>query len=146
MVRPDLLPTLGSAAEHECVTLPGVSKGVVTARQLLEAIVRARQVSPTGGVRVETDLRAHVCPPRHPLIRRAAGDLARRLARRCTACGSPGTGPVEVVRGLPCRSCGTVTDAVVAVVEACPACDHRTRRSIGDRAGADPSRCPACNP
>lgn len=148
VVRPEPLTSVADAVtgEHDRARLPGVSKGVVSPRQLLEAITRARGAPPTGAVRVESDLRAHVCPPRRPLIRRAAQDLARRLARLCTACGSPGTGPIDVVRGLPCRCCGTPTDASVAVVDACPACGHRTTRGTSPATIADPARCPSCNP
>ena len=138
LVRPDPLGT-GEGITREVVGEPGLAR----------ALSRARCASTTGEVHVSHDLRAHTCPPRVPVIARAAADLALRLARRCTECGSPGTGPIAAERGLACRWCGTPTDEVRAVVDQCPACRARTRREdVGDhrpRRG-DPARCPRCNP
>ncbi|GAB2633193.1 hypothetical protein GCM10027270_21900 [Nocardioides ginkgobilobae] len=124
----------------------GISKGVVTRRRLVLAIALAKEHSPTGAVVVETDLRAHVCPARRPVIRRAGLDLAHRLARLCRACGSAGVGTVRLDRGIPCRRCGDLTDEVRAVVHGCPACGHEEHTGQDGARRGDPARCSSCNP
>lgn len=167
LVRPDPIetrtgePGTGGPGVSEArldQTGRGITRAVVGERQLVRAITHARRHSPQGQVLVSSDLRAHVCAPRLVVIRRAAADLAARLARRCHRCGSPGVGRARVERGRPCRCCGTPTDEVVAVVDQCPACAAETRRAASRPGGADcpppevaprdgdPAWCPRCNP
>ena len=120
-----------------------VTKEIADLDTLRRAVGRASTAD--GGVVVETDLRAHVCPDRHPVMREAAADLLVRLATRCPLCTSPGFGPEEDVPGLPCGACGTPTDDVAAVVHRCPACEF-TQRVDALVPTAEPAVCPSCNP
>lgn len=126
-------------------TPPAPVRGVASPEPLARAVREAAGRSRAGLVRVETDLRAHVCPARHAVIRLAAADLVARLARRCVDCGSPGHGPSGVVRGAPCSACGRPTGEPVATVWSCPACPARQERPRGG-GPVDPGRCGACNP
>ncbi len=124
-----------------------VHKGIVGRSALARAVAIAAEHSPSGAARVETDLRAHVCPSRREVIARAAEDLAARAARLCPGCGIPGWGPQRTVRGAPCRACGTATSSVDHVVWACGACPHEAISTEARPAGgAEPASCPRCNP
>lgn len=124
-----------------------VCKGLRDLADIEAAVAKCAAASPDGQARVETDLRAHVWPSRRPTIRLAAERLASRLAARCPACASPGWGPVDVVKGVPCDWCGTPVDDLRAEADGCPACGHRAERPVvAPGATADPGRCPHCNP
>lgn len=127
-------------------TEPGGSEVVAdlrTSEQLVAAFHRT-VVAPDGLARVEPDLRADRCPPRHPGIVAAAEDLANRLMRVCDACGSPGVGLDRVERGRPCAWCGGPTLEVSRRVEVCPGCTCESVSTVGG--AADPGSCPVCNP
>lgn len=124
-----------------------VVKGLRALADIDAAVATCAAASPDGQARVETDLRAHVCPSRRPVIRLAAERLASRLAARCPACASPGWGPVDAVTGVPCDWCATPVDDLRAEIDGCPACGHRAERAVvAPGATADPGRCPRCNP
>ncbi|WP_205629722.1 DUF6671 family protein [Jiangella muralis] len=124
-----------------------VLKGLRGLADIKAAVATCAAASPDGRARVETDLRAHMCPSRRPVIRQAAERLAARLATRCPACTSPGWGPIDAVTGVPCAWCGTPVDDVRAETDGCPACGHRAERAvIAPGTTADPGRCPRCNP
>lgn len=93
---------------------------------------------------VETDLRAHLCPTRRPVIAEAATRLAARLRRRCPACGAPGFGSVSHEPGLPCELCGRPTELARSRTESCPGCGHGESVAVEGR--ADPTYCAHCNP
>jgi hypothetical protein len=150
-VPPDLRETRQVLVARPHDPLPGhsrqgISKGITTAAALSRAVRRAAAWSATGTAVVETDLRAHVCHRRRRVLAAAAADLAGRLARRCEACGSPGSGHVETVLGAPCAWCRRPTDAPLATVTGCPACGHRVRTDVPGAEPADPGRCQGCNP
>jgi hypothetical protein len=99
------------------------------------------------GNRIETDMRAHLNPTRMAAIRSLAGRLAARLASRCPACGCPGWGQVDVVRGLPCSSCAQPTQGIANIVDGCGACGHQQSRPRPDGVtAASPASCDWCNP
>jgi hypothetical protein len=99
------------------------------------------------GHRLETDMRAHLNPTRMAAIRALAGTLAARLATLCPACGVPGWGQVDLLRGLPCSSCNQPTQGVLAIIDGCGVCDHRERRPRPDGVtAASPASCDWCNP
>lgn len=96
---------------------------------------------------VTTDMRAHLNPTRMKAIARAAKYLALRIARLCPNCSSPGFGPTDAIRGLPCRVCGLPTRLVQAEVHSCSACRFKTLRHERSNAmRADPQFCIYCNP
>lgn len=125
-------------------------KGVATPAALRRAFESCLAASPSGVVRLGTDLRAHLNPTRQRLIAAAAEDLAQRLRAACPACAAPGYGREGVERGLPCRDCGTPTRQPVAEILRCTACDHREHRPVAAAPGvglaADPAGCDSCNP
>lgn len=124
-----------------------VFKGLRRPADIDAAVAACAGASPDQRARIETDLRAHHCPSRRPVIRLAAEHLATRLAARCPICTSPGWGPIDIVTGIPCDWCTTLVDDVRAEIDGCPACSHRAERAtVGPDATADPGRCPRCNP
>lgn len=123
---------------------PGITKGVANTAALRHAITVAAAHSPHGHARIETDLRAHLCPSRQPTIAAAASDLAVRLTTPCPTCAEPGWGIASVELGLPCAWCGGPTDDIAGHRWACPTCDAHHVVPTGDP--GDPARCPRCNP
>jgi hypothetical protein len=123
-----------------------VGKGIDSWSGLEAAFHRAVAQSANGLVFVETDVRAHVNPTRMEMIRRAAEDLASRLASLCPVCATPGFAVVEHVGGLRCSDCGAPTPETGAEVFACLKCVHRVTRPRSDSAVADPGWCDYCNP
>lgn len=134
-------------AAPTAVATPGpIVKGVHDRVALEAAIVRCRADSADGLVRIETDLRAHHCPSRRPVIHAAASRLATRLARTCPACAAPGWGVVRRRPGARCAACGAETTVARAEVEGCARCEHEHEHPLPGAAGVDPAHCPVCNP
>ncbi|MBU6165543.1 MAG: hypothetical protein KGQ52_05365 [Alphaproteobacteria bacterium] len=99
------------------------------------------------GNRLETDMRAHLNPTRLAAIRSLAGRLAARLASPCPACGCPGWGQVDVMRGLPCSTCDQPTQSILAIIDGCTVCGHQQTRPRPDGVtAASPASCDWCNP
>mgnify|MGYP003340004060 FL=1 len=121
-----------------------LTKGIHDPRELKRAVEECRE-SGFAAVRIESDLRAHHCPSRQPVIRAAAERLAERLARLCPSCDCPGWGPVGLVRGLKCATCGVPTEGVLTHIDGCPRCSHRVTGHIREER-ANPSTCWNCNP
>jgi len=122
-------------------------KGIRSARELQQAIKKARNAAPSEVISLETDMRAHMNPTRMRVIAEAANRLATRLNTLCPGCGSPGWGQVDQVGGLPCADCGLPTTWIKHVINGCPACPHRSDEDRDDGlAAADPQHCAACNP
>lgn len=141
----------GRFPDHAVIVRPAsgavapIAKGLRALVDAERAIAVAAAASTDGRARIETDLRAHRCPSRRPVIERAAARLAARLATRCPACSSPGWGVVDVEVGLPCDWCGHEVPLPRAEVLGCPACEHDDAQPIA-ASTADPSRCEWCNP
>lgn len=151
----DMQPFLVKAQfpNHKLIVRPNtveshpIYKGIDNVEELIEAVVKCATASVDGLARIETDLRAHVCPSRRVVIATAAERLANRVAARCPSCGAPGWGQVNVVLGIPCRECGTEVAQPRAMIDGCLACDHRINRPlILPETQADPKECPYCNP
>jgi hypothetical protein len=155
----DLSPFLARAGfpDHRLIVRPDgiepaevpaglLHKGLADRGALEQAITACAEASPTGQARVESDLRAHCSPSRRPVITRAAWRLGYRLASRCPACASPGWGPVDTLRGLPCELCGDwIPGAARGQVLGCGRCSYQVDRPDGRTAG-NPANCPSCNP
>lgn len=137
---------------HGLIVMPSIGrngpivKGIHDEAALHAAIALCATASADGLARVTSDLRAHHCPSRRAIIAAAAARLAARLAACCPACDTPGWGIVRAERGAPCAECGDLVDIVVARIEGCQRCLVELRMPLADRATADPSRCPSCNP
>ena len=136
IVRPE--PLAGGGALH---------KALQDVDALHRAIKVARRDSPSGQVRVETDMRAHLNPTRMAHIAALGERLVQRLACRCASCGAPGFGLVDRRPGLACAGCGLPTALARAEVHGCPACGILVERPRADGlAAADPGHCDVCNP
>lgn len=140
-----LRPATDAAAETADAL---VHKGVATVAGLRRAFDVCRAASPSGVVRLDTDLRAHFNPTRRRTIVAAAEDLVQRLRSCCPVCAAPGFGRERPEPGLPCRDCGAATRQPVAEILACVSCGHRARRPLHSGASptADPAVCDRCNP
>lgn len=122
-------------------------KGLTSLEALKDAVEQCASASTDGYARVETDMRAHMNPMRRKVIRQAAIRLARRLACLCPECGTPGLGRVDVIRGLPCETCGGETELVSGDVHGCAKCTFRQILPRGDGLRFAPAQyCPLCNP
>ena len=152
VASPDDLPDSALAElPHQALTVrpsrsgPDIRvKGITDVAGLTSAIVAAAAGSADGLALVEPDLRAHHNPSRRRVLERLSLKLARRLATRCPVCRCPGFGRVDAETGLPCTACGTPTPLVRNEIHGCAACPHLASRPV--LGGADPGRCPKCNP
>lgn len=132
---------------HAPITGMPPIKGIQSAADLAGAILKATGASSGRAVDIVTDMRAHLNPTRMAVIRALANRLARRLAKRCPECGTPGFGIVEIAKGLPCEWCGEPTPMPLAKVLRCAKCSLETRTRIRNvPKTADPGRCEHCNP
>ena len=128
----DALLQRGGFPEHGVIVRPDAGrpaplhKGVHDRAVLDEAIRTCAALSSDGHVHLETDLRAHHCPSRRPIIAAAAYRLVERLATRCPTCATPGWGIVRVELGVPCQLCGRPVQVPNADVYGCAACRGRT--------------------
>jgi len=125
--------------------LQPIYKGIRTRQELGQAIRQCAAASANVRARVETDLRAHQCPTRRPIIARAADRLAVRLASCCPECNTPGWGTVRLEYGLPCEHCDREVPIARADVFGCATCRATLLVHRGQRF-ADPARCEWCNP
>lgn len=148
----DLAPLIDRAdfPRHGLIVRPSragngpLLKGITDESALVAAIRECSAMD--GGVLVESDLRAHYSPSRMSNIRKCAEQLAQRIVARCPECESPGWGPTDPARGLPCSLCGTdVASAVRADTFGCAACPA-FREVPRPELTADPRWCPSCNP
>jgi len=122
-------------------------KGIASFAGLTEAILHASCMSSDQSAQIVTDMRAHQNPTRMAVIRMLANRLARRLATRCSACGMPGFGIVDITRGLPCAWCGQPTQMPVTEIRRCAKCHFETHTKIKDTSEtANPGCCQHCNP
>lgn len=119
-------------------------KDIADESALLVAVDRA--IAHAGAAFVEADMRAHRNPTRMAAIARAAENLVERFASRCPACGMPGFGVVEPLRGLPCRACGSATMRTRGSRLCCAGCGHEVVRPVAPGMFAEPYACSECNP
>jgi len=122
-----------------------VVKGITT----LDALERAFKelMSLNGKVHAQTDMRAMFNPTRMINIEKATIKLIEKLKSACPACGFPGYGVVEVIKGLPCSTCGLPTRSVLKHLYQCQKCNHSSEvmhpLNITEE---DPLYCDNCNP
>jgi len=122
-------------------------KGIKDIRSFNLAIKDLSALSTNNSVIVQTDMRAHMNPTRMKSIALLTKLLAIRTARLCPECNSPGFGLTDVMRGLPCETCGLPTNRIRAEIHRCTKCNYqllKRERSINLR--ADTVWCNVCNP
>ena len=121
-------------------------KGICDLASLKDAYDWAKDLSKSGRVFVEKDLRAHTNPTRMANILKATQDLAKKLSSLCPQCESPGYSINGSKKGLPCSHCGSPTNLAVSNIWSCGKCGHKHEEPIANQTAADPSRCNYCNP
>lgn len=137
--------------EHGLIVRPSaghepIVKGIHDHSELRFAVAACAAASPHLTARVESDLRAHHHPRRREVIARAAERLAKRLARLCPECRTPGWGIGHHETGAPCADCGAPTGFPLTEHWLCAACNHSEQRPTTAAGGVDPTHCPDCNP
>jgi hypothetical protein len=132
------------AAEAEAMP---IIKGIRDPAALARAIDAVRSKSGDVGVRLATDMRAHMNPTRMAVIRAAATRLARRAATLCPSCGCPGYGETRHEPGILCEGCEQPTPLIKWRVTGCLTCQREERRPNPKAPlRADPRYCARCNP
>lgn len=134
IVRPD------TQNKNNCI------KGVTNEEQLMEAIQISSQLSPSGKVVIESDLRAMHSPSRQRNIEEVAKLLAKRVSQLCTNCNMPGWGRVGYEKGLYCSECGwDHPNAIRQEILGCVKCEY-TEQGVVISTVLDPANCNFCNP
>ena len=138
--------------EHHLVVRPegksadNIFKGIQDWQSFEEIFGLAMQVSSSGKVFIESDLRAHANPTRMENIRLAAIDLSNRVNSHCPECGAPGFWPAQAIKGLPCSACGAPTHVPMGELWKCVACSHQQSKFKPANERANPQHCDLCNP
>jgi len=141
--------------EHGLVVMPDASserktemiKGIVTEKQLTEAVELALSQSLNRQVHIETDMRALYNPTRMKAIEKATLDLIRKIKQVCPQCSCPGFDVTERKAGLPCGLCNFPTTLTLVAVYQCKKCDWMQEVLFPDgEENADPAQCNYCNP
>ncbi|MBD2609434.1 hypothetical protein H6G81_34335 [Scytonema hofmannii FACHB-248] len=123
-----------------------IFKGIITDKQLEEAVNLALKKSSTKKVHIETDMRAMYNPTRMRNIEKATRNLIKKINTFCPNCGMPGFEITQRIKGLPCASCYTPTLLTRAVKYQCQKCGFTQQESFPDGKYADPGQCMYCNP
>lgn len=141
--------------EHGLVVMFDVSsksrneiiKGIVTEKQLTEAVELALSKSVNHQVHIETDMRALYNPTRMKNIEKATLDLIQKIKQVCPKCYCPGFEVTERKQGLPCAWCNFPTTLTLVAVYHCQKCDLTQEVLFPDQVEkADPAQCIYCNP
>ncbi len=141
-----LFPSHGLVLRPNDQNNPRIFKDCADFECLRSAFEQCAELSPSGRVFVESDLRAHRNPTRMQTIEKACRDLLQRMKTLCPDCGRPGFGLAKKVHGLPCAWCGTPSNGVLGEEFKCPSCCFTELRNLNPAARADPGLCPSCNP
>lgn len=124
-----------------------IVKGIVTEKQLFDAVSAGLKKSSTGRVHLETDMRAMYNPTRMKNIENATLNLVRKFQQLCPQCGWPGFEVTDKKIGLPCGLCYFPTQLVRSTIYQCKNCGYTKEELFPDnRETADPAQCQYCNP
>ncbi len=123
-----------------------IFKGIITDKQLEEAVNFALKNSSNQKVHIETDMRAMYNPTRMKNIEKATRNLLKKINTFCPSCGIPGFEITQRIKGLPCASCHTPTLLTRAVKYQCKKCGFSQEELFPDGKYADPGQCMYCNP
>ncbi|MBW4477811.1 MAG: hypothetical protein KME54_13300 [Tolypothrix brevis GSE-NOS-MK-07-07A] len=122
-----------------------IFKGIITDKQLEEAVNFALKNSSNQKVHIETDMRAMYNPTRMRNIEKATRNLLKKINNFCPSCGMPGFEITQRIKGLPCASCYTPTLLTRAVKYQCKKCGFSQEKLFPDGKYADPGQCMYCN-
>ena len=114
--------------------------------KLFDAFKRCAELSKTGVVFIETDMRAYANPTRMRNIGRATQDLVSKLLSLCPECGAPGFIVKDIVRGLPCEDCNHPSKMPLKYKSDCYKCGHSEENLYPKGQFASPMYCDICNP
>ena len=124
-----------------------IVKGIVTEKQLFDAVEAGLKKSSTGRVHIETDMRAMYNPTRMKNIENATLDLVKKFHQFCPECGWPGFEVAERKIGLPCGLCYFPTQLVRSQIYQCQNCSYTKEELFPNGTEtADPAQCQYCNP
>jgi len=124
-----------------------IVKGIVTEKQLFDAVSAGVNKSSSGKLHLETDMRAMYNPTRMKNIENATLDLVKKFHHFCPQCGWPGFQVAQKKIGLPCGLCYFPTQLVRSQIYQCQNCSYTKEELFPDgRETADPSQCEYCNP
>jgi hypothetical protein len=121
------------------------SKGINSYQALQQALKWAKNISTTGQVFIENDLRAFANPTRMHNIQAASINLGEKLKSTCPNCGLPGFWITKLIAGLRCILCQNETKEVKFKVWQCAQCLYLENRAT-EKQYADPAKCDCCNP
>jgi hypothetical protein len=124
-----------------------IIKGIVSEKQLTEAVELVLSKSLNHQAHIETDMRALYNPTRMKAIEKATLDLIRKIQQVCPQCSCPGFDVTERKTGLPCAWCNFPTTMTLVAVYQCKKCDFVQEVLFPDKVEkADPAHCIYCNP
>lgn len=127
----------------------GLVKGLVGFAQVQAALATAgllrdaETLSET--IKLQPDLRAHLCPARQSYIQQAAQQLAERWRSLCPSCHQPDFWRKAVETGLPCEVCHYPTGRIKSYTKKCDCCGY-IEQEPSSVEFADQGHCPLCNP
>lgn len=120
-------------------------KGVFSFEELESFLIS--DLNKYGKLILESDMRAMMNPTRMEVIKELAYKLAKRIARSCKKCDSPGFGKIEHAGNLLCSWCNRESKIAKYRDYKCLKCDYFEREEIDpDKVFIDPRCCQYCNP
>jgi hypothetical protein len=126
---------------------PQIIKGIITGKQLIEAVELILTQSRNRKVQIETDMRALYNPTRIKNIEKATRDLIQKIKQVCPKCSCPGFNVAERKKGLPCGWCKLPTSMTLLEIYQCKKCSFNQEILFPDGIEkADPAHCMYCNP
>jgi len=132
-----------------CSFSQGLAKGLVGLEQVQAALTAAGLLTDAATlsekIKLQPDLRAHLCPARQQYIQQAAQQLAARWQSLCPSCQQPDFWRKAVETGLPCEVCRYPTDRIKSYIKKCDGCGY-IEREPSRVEFAEQGHCPLCNP
>jgi hypothetical protein len=132
-----------------CSFADGLLKGLVGFGQIATALTQAGLMVDANSlkekIKLQPDLRAHLCPARQSYIQQAANQLAERWLSLCPSCHKPDFWRKAVETGLPCEVCHYPTGRIKSYTKKCDCCGYVEQEPTGVEF-ADQGHCPLCNP
>lgn len=138
-------PDQGIIIRESVYKLGKIYKEIRTAEELTAVAGKLFKGIFKNRIHLETDLRAHRCPPRMKNIGQATENLTQYCLSLCPNCGIPGFKIQKVEKGLPCSDCGRPTALIKLSTKTCLKC-HHSITTPSEKITANPSECEFCNP
>jgi hypothetical protein len=127
----------------------GLRKGLVGFEQIHAAMLAAGVLLDADtfseSIKLQPDLRAHLCPARQSYIQQAAAQLAQRWLSLCPSCQQPDFWRKAAETGLPCEVCHYPTGRIKSYSKKCDCCGY-IEQEPNSVEFADQAHCPLCNP